>query len=47
VSGPPIRDFHFTVYTVTSKGLSAEVRGVAKGGAALSVIDRFELPFAP
>ena len=43
VVGPPLRDFHFTMYTVTSRGLVAEVRGVAKGGSKLEAIDRFEL----
>src|SRR5262249_6537499 len=29
-AGPPVRDFHFTVYTVNEKGVDAEVRGLKK-----------------
>jgi Icc-related predicted phosphoesterase len=47
VHGPPIRDFHFTVYTVTATGLDAEVMGLPKGGTVVAPMDRFTLPFAP
>jgi hypothetical protein len=45
-TGPALRDFHFTVYTLTGTGVRAEVRGVPKGGRELRVIDRFEMPWA-
>ena len=45
--GPPIRDFHFTVYTVTATGLEAEVMGLPKGGTSVAPIDHFQLPWAP
>lgn len=45
--GPPVRNFHFTVFTVTSEGLAAEVMGLAKGGTSVAPMDRFTLPFAP
>jgi hypothetical protein len=44
--GPALRDFHFTIYTVNETGLSAEVRGLAKGSHDTYAMDRFELPFA-
>ena len=44
--GPAVRDFHFTLYTVTDAGVSAEVRGVAKGGTTLRTMDAFALPWA-
>jgi 3',5'-cyclic AMP phosphodiesterase CpdA len=43
--GPPIRDFHFTIYTETDRGLEAEVRGLPKGGSVFYTMDRFSLPF--
>jgi predicted MPP superfamily phosphohydrolase len=43
--GPAIRDFHFTVYSVGPRGLSAEVQGLAKGSRELHTMDRFELAF--
>jgi Icc-related predicted phosphoesterase len=45
--GPPIRDFNFTVYTVSATGVAAEVMGLPKGGTSVHPIDRFTLPFAP
>jgi 3',5'-cyclic AMP phosphodiesterase CpdA len=45
VQGPPLRDFHFTIYTPNERGVDAEVRGVPKGGSALASIDRFALPW--
>lgn len=45
-AGPSVRDFNFTVYTLGERGVTAEVRGLAKGqGAAWRVLDTFELPF--
>ena len=44
--GPPIRSFHFTVFTVTSEGLRAEVMGLPKGGASVAPMDHFQLPWA-
>lgn len=44
--GPPIRSFHFTVFTVTATGLDAEVMGLPKGGAIVAPIDHFTLPWA-
>jgi hypothetical protein len=41
--GPPLRDFNFTVYSVTEQGVEAEVRGLPRGASEWSVIDRFEL----
>jgi 3',5'-cyclic AMP phosphodiesterase CpdA len=43
--GPAMRDFHFTVYSVGPHGLSAEVRGLAKGSRELYTMARFELAF--
>jgi 3',5'-cyclic AMP phosphodiesterase CpdA len=43
--GPTMRDFHFTIYTATARGLEAEVRGLSKGASAFSTMDRFSLPF--
>ena len=43
VQGPSIREFNFTVYTLTPAGVDAEVRGVAKGGSDVRVMDRFTM----
>jgi hypothetical protein len=45
--GPPIRSFHFTVYTVTGTGIAAEVMGLPKGGTSVGPMDHFTLLFAP
>ncbi|MEP7119304.1 MAG: metallophosphoesterase [Byssovorax sp.] len=45
--GPPIRNFNFTVYTVTATGVAAEVMGLPKGGTSVAPMDHFTLPFAP
>jgi predicted phosphohydrolase len=45
--GPALRDFHFTVYTVTAAGVDAEVHGLPRGGTSFRVMDRFRLPWAP
>ena len=45
--GPPIRSFHFTVFTVTAEGLAAEVMGLSKGATSVAPMDRFTLRFAP
>jgi calcineurin-like phosphoesterase family protein len=45
-AGPPIRDFHFTVFTVTAAGVAGEVMGLPKGGTTVAPMDRFELPWA-
>jgi len=42
-AGPALREFHFTLYTLTASGLAAEVRGLRAG--AFATMDRFELPF--
>lgn len=42
-AGPALREFHFTLYTVTAAGLTAEVRGLR--GGTFTTIDRFELPY--
>lgn len=42
-AGPALREFHFTLYTLTASGLAAEVRGLR--GGAFTTIDRFELPY--
>lgn len=47
VDGPALRDFHFTKYTILDTALSAEVRGLPKGGQETYAMDRFELPFVP
>jgi len=44
--GPPIRSFHFTVFTVTAEGLAAEVLGLPKGGTSVAPRDHFTLRFA-
>ena len=41
--GSSVRDFHFTVYTLTEAGVDAEVRGVAKGASDVHVMDRFTI----
>ena len=41
--GPALRDFHFTVYTLTQDGIEAEVRGLPKGGTAMYPMDRFSM----
>jgi len=41
--GPSVRDFNFTVYTLTEVGVDAEVRGVAKGASDVHVLDRFTM----
>jgi hypothetical protein len=41
--GPSVRDFNFTVYTLTAAGVDAEVRGLAKGGSEVRVLDRFTI----
>jgi 3',5'-cyclic AMP phosphodiesterase CpdA len=45
--GPALRDFNFTVYSLTEHGVAAEVRGLGKGASAWSVLDRFELLWPP
>ncbi len=45
--GPPLRSFHFTVFTVTAEGLAAEVMGLPKGGTIVAPMDRFTLRWAP
>ncbi len=42
-AGPALRDFNFTVYSLTEHGIDADVRGLPRGGSAWSTIDRFEL----
>ena len=44
-AGPPVRPFHFTIYTVTESGVAAEVEGLEKGESAFTTIDRFFLPW--
>lgn len=44
-AGPALRDFNFVVLTVGAGGIDAEVRGMPKGGAAFSPMDRFSLPW--
>jgi 3',5'-cyclic AMP phosphodiesterase CpdA len=44
-AGPSVRDFGFTVYTVGERGVTAEVRGLAKGGTEWRTLDTFELPW--
>jgi 3',5'-cyclic AMP phosphodiesterase CpdA len=44
--GPSLRNFNFAVYTLTDSGVTAEVRGLAKGAETWTVLDRFDLPFA-
>ena len=46
-AGPALRDFNFTTYRVTERGLAAEVLGLARGGTEWTVIDRFDLAFPP
>ena len=43
--GPPVRDFHFIVYTIGDGSVEAEVRSLPKGGTAFSTMDRFSLPY--
>ena len=43
--GPALRAFNFVLYTVTNDGLTAEVRGLAKGACEWATIDRFALTF--
>jgi 3',5'-cyclic AMP phosphodiesterase CpdA len=43
--GPPLRDFHFTVYSVGPDGLDADVHGLRKGAHDLYPMDRFRLRF--
>lgn len=42
-AGPALRDFNYTVYTVSERGVEAEVRGLPRGASGWSVIDRFVL----
>ncbi len=42
-AGPALRDFNFATYAIGERGVSAEVRGIARGAAEWEVIDRFEL----
>ena len=44
-AGPPVRPFHFTIYTVTETGVAAEVEGLEKGESAFTTVDRFFLPW--
>ena len=44
-TGPPLRDFHFIVMTVTPDGIAAEVRGTPKGGTTFRPMDHFFLRF--
>jgi 3',5'-cyclic AMP phosphodiesterase CpdA len=44
-AGPALRDFNFTVYTLGANGVSAQVRGLARGEATWHVLDAFELPW--
>jgi hypothetical protein len=41
--GPALRDFNFVVYTLDGDTLTAETRGLSKGGTDFRVIDRFAL----
>lgn len=41
--GPPLREFHFTEYSLTSWGVDARVMGLAKGSGELHVMDRFSM----
>lgn len=43
--GSSPRDFNFTLYSVRDAGVAAEVHGLARGAAAWTVIDRFDLPW--
>jgi 3',5'-cyclic AMP phosphodiesterase CpdA len=43
--GPALRDFNYTVYTLTEGGLHAQVRGLARGASEWRVLDTFELPW--
>ncbi|MBL9038111.1 MAG: metallophosphoesterase [Archangium sp.] len=45
--GPALRDFNFTVYTVTDEGLDAMVWGLPKGGEAVKPMSTFSVPWAP
>jgi hypothetical protein len=42
-TGPAVRDFNFTVYTLGARGVSAQVRGLARGETQWHVLDTFEL----
>ncbi len=44
-AGPALRDFNFVTYTLDAGGLSAEVKGMAKGGTVFQTMDRFVLPW--
>jgi hypothetical protein len=44
-AGPALRDFNFVILTVEPGGVSAEVRGLPKGGETWTTLDRFSLPF--
>lgn len=44
-SGPPVRPFHFLMFSLGSGGLDVEVKGVEKKGREFRVIDRFLLPW--
>ena len=43
--GASPRDFNFTIYSVSDAGVSAEVRGLARGAVDWTTIDRFTLPW--
>lgn len=45
--GPALRDFNFVVLEPRRDGLDVEVRGLKKGGATLTTMDRFSLPYPP
>jgi 3',5'-cyclic AMP phosphodiesterase CpdA len=42
----PLRDFHFTIYTLGEQGISAQVRGLGKGETQFYEMDRFRLRYA-
>lgn len=45
VEGPPLREFHFTVYTLTDHGIDAEVRGFGKDETHVRTLERFAMPW--
>jgi Icc-related predicted phosphoesterase len=44
-SGPALRDFNYTTYTIGTQGVAAEVHTLEKGATQWRVADRFELAF--
>jgi len=43
--GPPIRDFHYLLGSVSEEGLEIEMKGMPKGGEEFASLEKFSLPW--